>query len=284
MPVESISDMAVWMAYARSIESDRPDALFQDHLARRLAGEAGAAIARDIGQAELIARSIAVRTAVLDQLIVQTVREREVDLVVNLAAGLDTRPWRLDLPARLRWLDVDLPPVLQYKATVVGSESANCAYEAQAANVAEPGERARILSGCRAARRAIVLTEGFLVYLRPEQVTALARDLHRESPFQWWLTDLTGPRALDMLRRVWAPRLRGVQFHFGPRDSVAFFQQVGWREVLFRSSYEEAKRLDRATPMPLLSRVLLRLASASFREEFRRMAGVVLLARDPARA
>jgi O-methyltransferase involved in polyketide biosynthesis len=113
MPIQNISDTSRWMAYARALEAERPDAIFQDSLSRRLAGEAGENIARAIGDAELIARGIAVRTAVMDELILQKVKRDEVDLILNLAAGLDTRPWRLALPSILRWVDVDLVAIPQ---------------------------------------------------------------------------------------------------------------------------------------------------------------------------
>jgi len=45
--MDNISDAARWMACARAIESDRPDALFRDPLARQLAGEAGASMTVD---------------------------------------------------------------------------------------------------------------------------------------------------------------------------------------------------------------------------------------------
>jgi hypothetical protein len=96
----------------------------------------------------------------------------------------------------------------------------------------------------------------------------------------WWLTDLTGPRALEMLRRVWGPVLRGAAFQFGPIDSVEFFRQLGWRELLFRSSQVEARRLHRDTSAMLLSRLMLLFSTAALREEFRRLSGVALLARD----
>jgi O-methyltransferase involved in polyketide biosynthesis len=37
------------------------------------------------------------------------------DMVVNLAAGLDARPYRLTLPSQLQWIEVDLPDLLAYK-------------------------------------------------------------------------------------------------------------------------------------------------------------------------
>jgi methyltransferase (TIGR00027 family) len=282
MPIESISDTARWMAYARALESERSDALFNDAFARRLAGEAGEAIAHEIGTVDLITRSIAVRTAVLDELILETVRQNQVDLVLNLAAGLDTRPWRLPLPGDLRWVDVDLPHVLEFKAGVIGPEQARCKYESLPANVVDSKARAGVLQHCDGARQALVVTEGLLVYLSPAQVTALARALRQQVAIRWWLTDLTGPRALEMLQRVWGPRLPGAKFQFGPADSVDFFGRLGWREVSFRSMQEEDKRLNRATRVSLLSRIILWLSSDAFREEMRRLSIIALLERDKA--
>jgi methyltransferase (TIGR00027 family) len=280
MHIENISDTARWMAYVRAIESERPDALFRDPYARRLAGAFGEAIAKEIGDIDMIANGIAVRTAVLDQLILQMVHRDEVDLVLNIGSGLDTRPWRLELPARLRWLDVDLPPILDHKAGIVRPERASCQYDVLPANILDGSHRAAVAAHCAASRRALVVTEGLLVYLKPAQVEALARELRDNSSCMWWLTDLTGPRALEMLRRVWEPKMRGAQFRFAPADSIAFFGRLGWREHSFHSSNEEARRLNRATRTPWLSRLALMLASKSFREEFRRLSGVALLARD----
>lgn len=282
MPVKHISDTARWMAYARAMEAQRPDALFRDPISRRLAGAEGESIANEIGDAELIARGIAVRTAVMDELILHTVGRHSVDLVLNVGAGLDTRPWRLALPPALRWVDVDLPDILDYKAGIIAGAHPACEYEALPADINRPDARAAAIAHGGEARSALVVTEGLLVYLTPAQVSALARDLHSRPAFTWWLTDLTGPRALQMLRRVWEPKLRGAQFRFAPADSVGFFRSLGWQELAFRSSQEEAKRLRRGTPTSLLSRVMLMLSSAAFREELRRLSGVALLARDTA--
>lgn len=280
MSIQHISDTSRWMAYVRALESQRPDALFRDPFASRLAGEAGEKIAREIGDVEFIAQSIAVRTAVMDELILETVSQNEVDLVLNLAAGLDTRPWRLALPPGLHWVDVDLPPVLEFKAGVIGREPATCKYESLPANIVDKDARAGVLQHCSDARRALIVTEGFLVYLSPTQVSALARDLHALPSMKWWLSDLTGPRALEMLRRVWGPRFPGANFQFAPADSADFFGRLHWREVLFRASQEEDKRLKRGPRTSLLSRVVLWLAPAAFREEIRRLSGIALLARD----
>jgi hypothetical protein len=85
-----------------------------------------------------------------------------------------------------------------------------------------------------------------------------------------------------MLRRVWGPRFPGVRFQFGPADSVDFFRGLNWREVLFRASQDDDKRLKRAPRTSLLSRVVLWLSPAAFREEIRRLSGIALFARDDA--
>jgi methyltransferase (TIGR00027 family) len=280
MRIANISDTARWMAYARALESERADAIFHDPFSRRLAGEAGEAIARAVGDAEMIARAIAVRTRVIDELILERAKQDDVDLVLNLAAGLDTRPWRLALPATVRWVDVDLPAILDYKAAVIGAEQPLCRYESLHADITDSGARARVFQHCAGAERVVVVTEGLLVYLTSAQVSALARDLRGQSSFRWWLTDLVGPRALAMLRRVWGPLLGGVEFQFGPPDSADFFRRLGWQELSFRSSQVEARRLRRGTPATVLSRIMLLFSSAALREEFRRLSGVALLGRD----
>ena len=115
MTLENLTDTAYWMAYMRALESDRPDALFKDPYSRQLAGHRGAAVSQRLGSIELIATSIAVRTAVLDRLILDMVYRLNIGSVLNIGSGLDTRPWRLSLPPQLTWIDVDQPAVLDHK-------------------------------------------------------------------------------------------------------------------------------------------------------------------------
>src|ERR1051325_5307588 len=105
--IENVSDTARWVAVYRAMETERPDAIFRDPFAARLAGEHGARIVDTIPRGRQMAWTMITRTAVFDEIIMGAVRGKGVDLVLNLAAGLDARPWRLDLPPRLRWVDVD---------------------------------------------------------------------------------------------------------------------------------------------------------------------------------
>jgi methyltransferase (TIGR00027 family) len=283
MAIEHISDTARWVAVYRAMESERPDAHFHDPYARRLAGEHGEAIVEGMKQGRTVAWAMIVRTAVFDEIIIDTVRSQGVDLVVNLAAGLDARPWRLALPASLRWVDVDLPPILAYKRETLADATPVCAYEAIPADLTDPPVRQALFARLGAeSRRALVVTEGLLIYLTAEQVGALATDLHAVPSFHSWLIDLANPRLLAFMNRTWGKSLtRGnASFRFAPVEGTAFFRPFGWREARFRSSMEEAHRLHREMRMAWLWRFIARLSPERRRDEFRRMSGIVLLERE----
>jgi methyltransferase (TIGR00027 family) len=280
MVIDNITDMARVVAYARAVESERADAIFHDPFARQLAGERGAAIVRAIGDIEMVARGLAVRTAVVDELLLERINQDQVELVINLGAGLDTRPWRMALPPTLQWVDADLPEILKYKSTTLRTNRPTCTYQALPVDILNGSARTQLFARCSTAQRVLVVSEGLLVYLSEAQVAALAKDLHGQSSFLWWLTDLTGPRALEMLRHLWGPQLGDAQFQFGPADAPAFFSPLGWRELLFRSSRKEARRLRRAAPASMLSSLILLFSSAATREEFRRLSGVAVFGRD----
>lgn len=96
------------VAIYRAIESERPDALFHDPLARKLAGEHGQEIVDDMSggfltgwsvslRSRMVVWMVAIRTCIIDKFIQSTVSQG-FDAVLNLGAGLDTRPYRMTLP------------------------------------------------------------------------------------------------------------------------------------------------------------------------------------------
>src|SRR5438552_6042840 len=123
--IHNISDTAKWVAIFRAEESERPDAIFHDSFARRLAGEKGEQIAKAIEFSRQNSWSFVARTFLFDQYINKHVAEG-YDTIINLAAGLDTRPYRLNLPANLKWFDVDLPAMIRYKSDMLHDEKPTC--------------------------------------------------------------------------------------------------------------------------------------------------------------
>src|ERR1700733_8693468 len=95
-PVSNVSDTARWVAVYRANESARPDALFNDPLAERLAGEHGRDIVARFPRTMRSGWWMVARTKIIDDTILEAIHDG-CDRVLNLAAGLDTRPYRVDL-------------------------------------------------------------------------------------------------------------------------------------------------------------------------------------------
>ncbi|HEU5465761.1 MAG TPA: SAM-dependent methyltransferase [Gemmatimonadales bacterium] len=279
--VSHISDTARWVAMYRAFESERPDAIFHDPYARRLAGPVGERIAAAMGGTKW-AWPMIVRTAVMDEVIQRVVGEG-ADTVLNLAAGLDTRPWRLDLPSSLTWWDVDYPATHEYKREAMKDEGPKCRIEWAAADLADRGARKALFTRVgQSAKRVLVVSEGLLIYLDPAEVRALATDLHEPASFANWLIDLASPKLLEWIQRRnmgKATAAGGAPMKFGPAEGTAYFEPSGWREIEWHSTGEEARRLGREMSLAWLWRLMGVFSSAGTREKWRRYAGYALLGR-----
>jgi methyltransferase (TIGR00027 family) len=279
--IENVSDTARWVAVYRAMETARPDALFRDPFAERLAGEHGNQIVDSMKQGRRMAWAMIVRTFSIDELLTKAIRSDGVDLVVNLAAGLDARPWRMDLPADLRWVDVDLPGILDYKLGIIGKEPTKCRYEAIRVDLTDAARRQAVLQQLgRGSRRALVISEGLLIYLSPDEVRGLADDLAAAGGFRWWITDIAHPRLLKMMHRMWGKDvLNRAPFRFAPEENTAFFEKSGWKEAEFRSNLEEARRVDREMPQMKYWRLVMWMYPRRWKAVMKRFSGVVLLKR-----
>lgn len=249
--VRNISDTALWVAHYRAQETERPDAHFTDPYARALAGERGRSIAKAQKFGDRNAWSFVTRTVLFDRFIADEVRAG-ADLVVNLAAGLDTRPYRMDLPPVLRWVEVDLPAIFDYKESILRDAHPRCRLERVRLDLAdESARRQRFADMTAGAGRIIVLTEGLLIYLDPSQVASLARDLHALPSVHSWIVDIASPGLLKMLSQRGGQMIAdaGASFKFAPADGAEFFAAFGWRASDVASLLKAAAKLRRLPPM-----------------------------------
>ena len=280
--IRDVSDTALWVAIYRAQESERKDALFHDPFARRLAGERGQRIVDSIPHGHAMSWPMVVRTRVLDDVLLRLLSERRVDTVLNLAAGLDARPWRLELPPETNWVDVDMPGMLAHKQQGMAGTAARCRYTPRAADLREPGALRAVLDEFAPdPRRVLVMTEGLLIYLEPEQVAGLAGELASKPSVRYWLMDLASPMLLQWMERRWkGPRgLANAPFRFAPAEGTAFFAPHGWREREFHSTWEEAKRLRRQPPNAWIWGLFAVFMPPARREAMKRFSGYVLLER-----
>ena len=252
--VRNISDTARWAAYFRAQETKRSDAIFRDPYAERLCGQHGVDIANTLPDGNKHAWAWVTRTYLFDHFITQEL-QRGVDLVLNLAAGLDARPYRMKLPASLQWIEVDLPEILTYKEEILAGEKPACALERIRLDLAHVNARRALFAGLsHRAKKILVLVEGLLIYLSAEEVAALAKDLASGASFQRWLMDLCSPGLLKMMQKTTGKRLSeiGAPFKFAPAEGPEFFSPHGWEPMEVKGMLKTAAQFKRP---PLLLRL-----------------------------
>ena len=277
--VRNISDTARWAAYFRAQETKREDALFRDPYAERLAGARGTEIANTLPEGNKHEWAWVARTYLFDQFIAKEIAEG-TDLVVNLAAGLDARPYRMKLPRTLQWAEIDLPEPLTYKELVLANEKPVCALERIRLDLANPPARRALFAQLNArAKKALVLTEGLLIYLTPEEVGELAKDLAACGNFHAWITDLSSPGLLRMMQRTSGKELSkaGAPFKFGPMEGPGFFAPYGWRAADVQGLLKTAARFGRP---PFFLRMMAKLPEPKRPAGNRPWSGVCLLEKN----
>jgi methyltransferase (TIGR00027 family) len=248
LTVRNISDTARWVAYFRARETERSDALFHDPYAERLAGDLGFHIANTLPEGNKHEWAWVARTYLFDKFLLEEI-QKGADLVVNLAAGLDARPYRMDLPRTLQWVEVDLPEIISYKEEVLADETAKCRLERIPLDLSGLPERRKLFADLeRRAKKIVVVTEGLLIYFTEDEVGCFARDLAAGDNFQSWIIDLASPGQLKLMQRTTGQQLSeaGAAFKFGPPEGPRFFVQHGWEPKDVQGLLKTAAEFNRA--------------------------------------
>ena len=285
--IQNVPDTAFMAAAYRAIESEHPHALFRDPLADKLASERGRAIIASLPpQAMMGGWSVIIRTCIIDELIQQAIAEG-VDTILNLGAGLDTRPYRLTLPETLRWIEVDHPSIIEWKRTQLAQEKPRCQLERIALDLADAQARRQLLDEvANRSSKVLVLTEAVTPYLPEEAVAALGADLRARPAVKYWIVDYFSPASYEYRRRSGMSRaMKNAPFLFEPKDYFGFFAAAGWQPKEIKYFAEEAQRLRRPAPFSwhirLITSVLGVLMPPERRRAMRQYAGFVLFEPAP---
>jgi methyltransferase (TIGR00027 family) len=244
MTSEGLESTARWTAAARGLESRREDRLFYDPWAVELAGEDGAAWLE--GRPEDSVLPMVLRTRYFDGFLLRVTSEQRIRQVVLMAAGLDTRAFRLAWPAGTVLYELDRPAVLQYKENVLQAAGAEpvCERRTVEADLTEPWEKALASAGFEAQEPAAWLLEGFLFYLDDntlrrilDQVATLA------APVSWMGFDVVNT---DMFKSEWTrpwvemQAAAGAPWRSTLDDPVGFLAGRGWTATLSQAGAPDA--------------------------------------------
>lgn len=235
---------ARWTAAVRAMESDRADGLCHDPWAEALAG--------DEGRAWLAQRSadrvvpIALRTRFFDDFLQRITRDHDVHQVVLVAAGLDTRAFRLDWPEGTHIFELDQAAVLRHKAEVLRQAGAKptCARSAIETDLSSRWQERLIAAGFAPQNPSLWLLEGFLFYLTDKDLARILDDVTGlAAPGSFLGFDvvnhltLTHPLTrdwLEMQAALGAPWLGALD------DPVAHLSARGWTATLTQPGQRDA--------------------------------------------
>ena len=259
--IHHTSESALLTAGWREMESSRSDALFHDPLAAGLAGERGLRIAKTRPEGAWV---VAIRTVLIDGFLHSAISSG-IDTVINIGAGLDTRPYRMDLPSSLHWVEGDFPSLIEGKNAQLSTEVPACSIERVGLDLADRDARKELLDRIlRTPTRAMVLTEGVLGALSVDEAAGLADDLRAQTSCESWVIDYFSPRLLAAYQKH-QPH-PNVPVRFDPPSWESFFTEHGWRIGEIRYLGEESERLHRAVPLSPLDRVMRLFMSRPLRD------------------
>jgi methyltransferase (TIGR00027 family) len=259
--VHHTCETALLTAGWRAMESSRSDALFHDPLATGPAGERGLRMARTRPEGAWVD---AIRTGLIDAFM-QSAISSGIDTVINLGAGLDTRPYRMDLPSSLHWVEVDYPGLIEGKNTQLSTEVTACSIDRVGLDLADRDSRRELFDRILTTpTRAMVLTEGVLGDLSVDEAGGLADDLRAQPGCESWVIDYFSPRLLAAYQKH-QPH-PNVPVRFDPPSWESFFTEHGWRIREIRFLGEESERLHREVPLSPLDRVIRLFTSRPLRD------------------
>jgi len=224
-----------WVAAGRARESERPDRIFEDPLARVLAGEEGFRLLDEMAKAAGGGSDngyVAIRTRFFDELLLRATPA--IQQIVIVAAGMDARAFRLDWPAGTVLFEIEREQVLAVKEPILREAGAvpRCDRRLVSVDLADEWGRALLAAGFSAAAPAAFLVEGLTPYLWPEQVETLFRRLGAiAAPGSKLGTDIIGTSFLESpWTKPYLTRLEaeGVGWHFGTDDPEEFLKSFGW--------------------------------------------------------
>ena len=208
------------VAAIRAEETERAERLFADPFANALAGTEGrGALAkyRAAGAGPSVP-IIEVRTYWYDEAVARALATG-LRQVVILAAGMDSRSYRLDWPAGTRVFELDQPAVIDHKQAALAGAQPRCERVAIRCDLAQDWVGPLEQAGFQRGVASLWLVEGLLQYLEASSVATIFSRVDALSPpgsvalydviGESMLCSLAIAPTLEMMRELGAPWIFG---------------------------------------------------------------------------
>ena len=237
MNFDAVAKTSLLIAAIRAVETNRSEKegrLFTDPFAEVLAGSEGFSILEQVLAEAGEQHGIVLRTRYFDDRIMHGLAQG-IRQIVILAAGMDTRAYRLSFPDGTRVFELDRPEVLSYKQEKLGNTLLHCKRHAVGVDLREEWQSKLIQAGMNTTERTLWLVEGLLIYLEEAAVVTLFEKIDSLSvPNSILLFDVLGRSLLDspfMAKQLQFLEKLGAPWHFGSDEPEKFMEQFGWTTV-----------------------------------------------------
>lgn len=214
--INQVSDTAHWVATYRAIESKKEKPLFIDPFAEKLAGDLGYKLFNQIPIAKWLSPFFIMRTKVIDDLLLDLLETKKIDVVINIGSGLDTRPYRLNLPPSLLWIEVDSSNILKFKSHILKDFQPFCEHIELNSNKTLFIEFKKILNSKYTLEpNVLFIAEGLLPYLSREESALLVQDIATITNSDiYFIFDDAKPFVFNFLGKLWNPLLKTSKKQF----------------------------------------------------------------------
>ncbi len=248
MNFDAVAKTSLLTAAIRAAETNRSEnegRLFTDPFAEVLAGSEGFSILEQVRAEAGEQPSIVLRTRYFDDRVMQGLAQGTRQIVI-LAAGMDTRAYRLSFPDGTRVFELDRPEVLRYKQEKLGETLPNCRRHTVGVDLLEEWQSKLVQAGMNPTERTLWLMEGLLIYLDEAAVLTLFEKIDSLSVLNSILLfDVVGRSLLDsplMAKQHQFLKKLGSPWRFGMDEPEKFMEQFGWNVAVTQPGEVDAAR------------------------------------------
>ncbi len=267
-PLDGVSETALGAAEMRAEESLRAERLFDDPYAAAFVAAAPPLFpdlpSIDDAPAlaalkEAFAAGIAIRTRFYDDYLLAACAGG-CRQVVLLAAGLDTRAFRLDWPSNTRVFEVDLPALFVFKEQVLARQGAvpRCTRAVVGVDLREDWSVRLTSAGFDPNVPCAWTAEGLLAYLSNDEAVRLLTTVSElsagGSELSFEYDDFAADSTLSQVRAMPEMREVAAMWHGGLNEDPEWLHRHGW----------QVRTSDRATLAVSYGRALAGDATGGF--------------------
>ncbi len=183
----------------------------------------------------------------------------------------------LDLPSKLRWIEIDLPAMVETKNAQLAGHTPVCSVERIGMDLSDgPARNGLFAKYAATSKSMLVITEGFISYFSNDEIAILTKELLALPSAAFWIQDFDNAGARKM-PKGWAKKLEAAPFRFRVSNWFEFFKQSGWQPHKIISCAEESKRISRPYPLDLPFGLLMRALPKEMSEKIQGLSGAVML-------